>query len=379
MHIAFLTTEYPHTSIKSYGGLATSIKSAALGLVAMNVRVTVFVISQPKKAIFEADGITVHFIAQKKYKYASWFFYKKHVQRYINTQIKKEKIDAIEAPDWSGISAFMRFKCPLVIRFHGTDAYFCKLEGRTQKPKNFWLEKIALHSADHLISVSRFTADQTKDIFHIKKHIEIIPNSVMINRFLPEHRAEKEDRILYFGTLIRKKGVFDLVHAFNALMQRGSKAQLYFAGADVLDIKTGRSTQELMQELLSPKAEKRAYFLGKLDHDNIREEIAKATVITLPSHAEALPMTWIEAMAMEKAMLTSDIGWAKEVMSDGQTGYTVAPKNHDEYACKLWRLLQNTEMRRKFGKAARARVVDRFSAEFIAEKNRDFYQKIIGT
>ena len=377
MHIAFLTTEYPHASIKAYGGLATSIKSAAQGLVALNFRVSVFIMSHTGDKIVEDEGIALHFIGQKKYRFASWFVYKKYVQRYINAQVKKENIGAIEAPDWSGLSAFMRFDCPLVIRFHGTDAYFCKLEGRPQKPKNFWLEKIALKGADHLISVSQFTAEETKSIFGLKKPIKIIHNSVDIDYLQPVPPAEEENRILYFGTLIRKKGVFDLVKAFNRLLKRGSGAHLYLAGADVRDIKTGRSTQELLWELFSAEAKERVHFLGKLDHGKIREEIAKATVVALPSHAEAMPMTWLEAMAMEKAVLTSDIGWAKEVMVDGQTGYTVTPTDHGEFACKLWRLLNDGGMRRKYGTAARNRVVQNFSTEATAKKNFDFYYGII--
>ncbi len=376
MHIAFLTTEYPNQSVKAYGGLATSIKSAARGLLKLNMKVSVFVMSHNENRIMNDEGITVHFIAQRKYKFASWFYYKKHVQRYINTQIRKEDIRAIEAPDWSGISAFMRFDCPLVIRFHGSDAYFCQLEGRPQKTKNFWLEKIALRSADHFISVSEFTAEITKRIFNLKNRIIIIPNGVDIDYFQPVPPAEEENRILYFGTLIRKKGVLDLMDAFNRLLDHGSEAQLYLAGADVKDIKTGRSTQALMQEKLSLKAKKKVHFLGKINYEKVREEIAKATVITLPSHAEAMPMTWLESMAMEKAMLTSNIGWAQEVMIDGQTGYTVTPTDHSEFACKLWRLLNNAEMRKKFGIAARDRVVHHFSTEKVAKQNFDFYYGI---
>ena len=41
----------------------------------------------------------------------------------------------IEAPDWTGITAFMRLKAPLVIRFHGSDTYFCHLEKTASKNK----------------------------------------------------------------------------------------------------------------------------------------------------------------------------------------------------------------------------------------------------
>jgi len=379
MHIAFLTTEYPHGKTGRYGGIGTSIKNAAEALVTAGSSASIFVISQKESTILEENGITIHLIAQRKYKFMSWFFYKKYVQRYINEKIKNQQIDILETPDWSGISALMNFDCPVVIRFNGSDAYFCELEGRKQKPKNFWLEKTALRGADHFISVSQFTAARTRKLFQLKKEITIIPNSVDVKQFTPRPEMEEEHRLLYFGTLIRKKGVLDLAEIFNKIVEKAPKTTFFLAGNDVIDLKTGKSTQKLMEEILSPQAMKNIHFLGKLDYDQVQEEIAKATVILLPSHAEALPMTWLEAMAMEKALVTSDIGWAKEVMVNGTTGFTVEPNNHDLFAEKTLELLDNKKLRETMGKAAREQVTAHFSANVIAKKNLDFYKKSCST
>lgn len=376
MHIAFLTTEYPHHKTGKYGGIGTSIKNAAQGLMNAGAKVSIFVISQREGAIIEENGITIHLVGQRKYSFLSWFFYKKYVQRYINAQIKKEHIDVIEAPDWSGISAFMNFDCPLVIRFNGSDAYFCELDGRKQKRKNFYLEKKALLATDHFISVSEFTALRTRNLFKLKKKITVIPNSVDIKRFFPIPEKLQENRLLYFGTLIRKKGVLDLAEIFNKINQKSPKTKLFLAGSDVVDLKTGKSTWEMIQEILSPEAKKNVHFLGKLDYGTVQDEIAKATVIVLPSYAEALPMTWLEAMSMEKAIVTSNIGWAKEVMVDGKTGFTVDPGNHEEYTEKILQLLNDKNLRETMGKAARERVVTYFSSNSVSERNVEFYKSI---
>ena len=76
-----------------------------------------------------------------------WYFYKKAIEKYFNKLCDQENIDVIEAPDWTGITAFMRLNRPLVVRFNGSDAYFCKLENRPQKKKNRWLEKRNLQNA----------------------------------------------------------------------------------------------------------------------------------------------------------------------------------------------------------------------------------------
>ncbi len=88
-------------------------------------------------------------------------------------------------------------------------------------------------------------------------------------------------------------------------------------------------------------------------------------------------MTWLEAMAMEKALVTSDIGWAQEVMVDGETGFTVAPKNHEHYAERIVTLLQEPKLRSQLGTQARQRVVEHFSSEVVTLQNIDYYKKIL--
>ena len=106
-------------------------------------------------------------------------------------------------------------------------------------------------------------------------------------------------------------------------------------------------------------------------------QIATANVVVLPSFAEALPMTWLEAMAMEKALVTSDVGWAKEVMVNGLTGFTVDPKDHQEYAGKVLKLLNDPALALKMGKAAREQVVAKFSSEVVVGRNIGFYEGIL--
>ena len=377
MHIAFLTPEYPHTAFNRSGGLGTSIKNLAASLVQAGERVTVFVYSQAEDRVLEDQGVQIHSIAKRKYSFAGWYLHRKFLQRYINKFILLENIDIVEAPDWTGITALMRFKCPLVIRLHGTDAYFCYLEQRIQKTKNRWFEQQALKNADHILAVSAFTAKQTKEIFGLKKEIQVIPNSIDVDWFKPVQIPEVPNRLLYYGSIIRKKGVLELAEISNRIFEQNPEAQLILAGNDVRDVFTGRSTQELFRELVKPEFHKRIEFKGLLAYELVQEEIAKAAVVVLPSFAEALPMTWIEAMAMEKALVTSDIGWANEVMLDGETGYTVDPKNHGKYADAVLKLLDNEELRSKMGARARKQVVEHFATAVVVKQKMEFYKGVV--
>ena len=262
---------------------------------------------------------------------------------------------------------------------NGSDSYFCKLEQRSQIRKNFWFEKLALQQADYLLSVSEFTADKTREIFGLNKKIRVIPNSVDIDAFRPSGEEPIADTILYFGSIIRKKGVLELAHIFNIVNQQNPNARLIMAGRDVPDIQSGKSTRSLFEDILTKEAGKQVLWTGSLPYDEIKSRISTAAVIVLPSFAEALPMTWLEAMAMEKALVTSDIGWAKEVMQDGLTGFTVDPKDHASYAAKILELLNNTELAQKMGKAARQRIVKQFSSEVVVEQNLKFYKQVIGS
>ena len=144
-----------------------------------------------------------------------------------------------------------------------------------------------------------------------------------------------------------------------------------------MDIKTGNSTCQLMMSAFDESHKSKVHYLGKLPYGEIKKEIQSSAVIILPSYAEALPMTWIEAMAMEKALVTSNVGWAEEVMVDGETGYTVNPRNHQEYADRIIELLNDESLRQQMGKAARIKVEERFSNMVVAKKNIDFYRNIV--
>jgi glycosyltransferase involved in cell wall biosynthesis len=88
-------------------------------------------------------------------------------------------------------------------------------------------------------------------------------------------------------------------------------------------------------------------------------------------------VSWIEAMAMNKAIVASNIGWASEVIEEGISGYLVHPKNHQDYASQILKLIENPKLRTQFGIAARDRVEKKFSMEVVAEESIAFYQKCI--
>lgn len=379
MKIAFLTPEYPHTRTGNSGGIGTSIKNLSRGLLEEGCQVRVLVYGQKEEGLFEDDGVVIQQIKNVKVKGFSWLFTRKKIEKIINQLYSEKKIDVVEASDWTGITSFIHpKKCPIVIRLNGSDTYFCNLDKRKVKWKNKFHEKKALQKADALLSVSQFTAAETNRVFALKKQFTIIPNSIDIATFEADKSIlESSSAVLYFGSLIRKKGLLELPFIFNELIQLNPLAKLILVGKDVPDIISGSSsTWAMMQPLFTEQALLNVNYLGSVPYQDIKKCISEATVCVFPSFAEALPVSWIEAMAMKKAIVASNIGWATDVIDDEVNGFLVNPKNHAEYASKIDILLSNASMRQEFGILAREKVIQKFSISVVAQQSLAFYKKV---
>lgn len=379
MKIAFLTPEYPHPKTGNSGGIGTSIMNLAIGLLAQGVSVRVLVYGQKEDAFFDDNGVLIQQIKNVKFKGLSWWLTRKKLQKIIDQLHSDQEIDLVEAADWTGISSFIKPKsCPLIIRLNGSDTYFCHLDNRPVKWINKFHEKCALIKADALLSVSQFTADTTNAVFGLKKHFTIIPNPIDSGLFQSYKNSQNQKEILYFGSLIRKKGLLELPLIFNKVIETNPDARLTLIGKDVSDIISGNaSTWQMMQEFFSDKAKQNVTYLGSVPYAEIKEKIQNAVLCVFPSFAEAFPVSWLEAMAMEKPIVASNVGWANEMVDDGENGFLAHPADHDLFAKKINTLLNDEELCLKMGKSARKKVEVFFDIKTIAKQNIEFYKSVI--
>ncbi|GAA3613962.1 glycosyltransferase family 4 protein [Flavivirga amylovorans] len=380
MKVGYITSEYPHTKIKHAAGIGTSIKNLAIALVDKGIDVTVFVYHQNKNDIFVDEGVEIHLIKTERFKIATWFFYRKRIQKYINNIVKKKHIQILEAPDWTGITAFMKFKIPLVIRFHGSDAYFCKIEGRKQKFKNFIFEKSGLKKAKAYVAPTAYAGRETQKIFGLNNNkIKTIHYGLQLKHFVNKNPdIYNENTVLYIGTIIRKKGVLELAEVFNKVVEFNPNAKLILIGSDAPDIKTdSTSTYNLMENLFSEKAKKQSSYLGKIPYAEVQEHIKNTHVCTFPSFAETLGMVTIESMAMQKPVVNTSIGWAQELIDDEINGFLVHPSKIDDYATRIIELFNDKSKCIEIGRAARKKVEQLFDIEKNADINIEYYKSII--
>ena len=374
MNIAFLTPEYPHLDSGPSGGLGSSIKTLAHALTEAGHTVWVYVYGQSSdEYVFDGDVKLIR-IRNVRFKGLSWWLTRKKIERIVNHDIRTFGIDILEVPDWTGISAWMKLNCPVVMRLHGSDTFFCDLDQRPVKWWNKIQEQTAFKQADGIIAVSRFVGKHTNRLFHTQTAFEVIPNGIRIESFSAQNNLATNTRILYFGTLIRKKGVLELPAIFNTIHRQLPDAELLLIGGDAPDILThSSSTWELMKPLFSEDAVKRVRYAGKIPYAAIREQIEHAAVCVFPSFAEACPVSWLEAMAMGKAIVASNIGWAPELITDSVDGLLVHPTQHSKFATKVVELLESETMRKQFGDAARQHCIRSFDGMDIAKKSVQFY------
>ena len=378
MHIGFITSEYPCSRyMGNIGGIATFIRNLSIQLISEGHEVSIFIHSQPRTEFFVEENIFIHFVARKIMKGFTWITNRMSFNKYVNSIVENNSIDVLEAPEWTGFTAFMKFDIPLVIRLHGSDTYFCDLEKRTLKRKNKFFEKRALIGADKIIGVSEFVAKKTKRLFELEIEIDIIYNTIDTEKFKPNHQKIQLKSLLYFGTLVRKKGVLEIAKMFSMLVEHDDEVRLVLLGKDNRDVFTGKSTLEMIKEILSEKAIQRMTYIDAVPYDEVISYIQKAHVVLLPSFAEAFPMSWLEAMAMEKKLITSNIGWAKELMVEGETGCMVNPSDTEVFLIKMICLLENKEASLRMAKQARQRVKNDFDVYEIFQENINLYKNIL--
>ena len=179
--------------------------------------------------------------------------------------------------------------------------------------------------------------------------------------------ADEAVLFLYLGRLSRDKGVFDLALAFARLAQRHAGVCLLFVGPD--EERLGKQ----IKETVVPCADRVRF----IDHtDKPQDCMAAADVFCLPSYREGFGQVAIEAAAAELPVIASRIYGVVDAVSDGETGLLHPPGDIDALHEHMETLLQQPELRRRFGTAGRARALRDFSARRVTQALVEFYAGI---
>jgi glycosyltransferase involved in cell wall biosynthesis len=165
---------------------------------------------------------------------------------------------------------------------------------------------------------------------------------------------------LYVGRLIRDKGLRELVAAFRILRAVHQDARLRMLGPTDYSDPAAITSEELSQW----QGEGLVDFLGSVT--DVRPFIADSDVVVLPSYREGLPRSLLEASAMEKLVIATDVPGCRDVVVDGQTGLLVPAKSEQQLAGAMLRAAEmSKEEREKFGQLGRQHVLQNFSVSAV--------------
>jgi len=98
-------------------------------------------------------------------------------------------------------------------------------------------------------------------------------------------------------------------------------------------------------------------------YSEVPTALAQIDIFVYPSWHEGFGRSIMEALAMEKAVVATNVGGIPDLIKDGENGFLVLPHNPQELAQKIKELMEDKELRNEFGKAGREWVSKNFEWE----------------
>lgn len=239
-------------------------------------------------------------------------------------------------------------------------------------------------SADQIICPSQELADLTVGIGVPKNRVHFISNGVDAARFHQGvDRSEWMEKLALAATdrlvlcprrLEKKNGVRFFVDAAVSLLQRGLKDCVFAIAGNFTGPKSD-SDEDLVQRTISESGHASAFrLLGRVENKEMPGLYAAATFVVMPSLIEATSLSAMEGMATGKAIVSTNVGGLPFLIRDQENGILVPPENAEALAQGIKQLLDDDEMRSRFGEAGRRRVEAELDWSAIAQQTRRVYQ-----
>ncbi|HEY9909261.1 MAG TPA: exopolysaccharide biosynthesis GT4 family glycosyltransferase EpsE [Thermosynechococcaceae cyanobacterium] len=172
-------------------------------------------------------------------------------------------------------------------------------------------------------------------------------------------------RIFACGRLNPVKGHNYLISTIASLLQRGFKVHLQIAGED----EQGGSGyhRELERMIQARSLSEHVELLGAVSEGRIRQGLEDAHVFALASLNEGIPVSVMEAMAMELPVVVTDVGGNSELIDSGVDGILVPSEDPDAMTEAIAQLLQDPDFACRLSRASRKKITEKFSHRRSAE------------
>lgn len=267
----------------------------------------------------------------------------------------------------SNVSKFS--KLPVVTTCHG---FFKKRLGRILFP--CWGSRvIAISEAvkNHLI----------KDLSVKEDIIRVIHNGIDMNKFCVSYNSVqitefkrqfglKDGPVIgIIARLSSVKGHKFLIEAFSKVLKEKPAAQLFIAGS-------GPEEKKLIDLVNNLGIAKNVIFQPPVS--DTTKPLSVMDIFVMPSIQEGLGLSIIEAMALGKPVIATDVGGISTLVKDRKTGLLVPPHDPDKLADAILNLLEDKLMRQKIGLNAKEYVRENFKLEDMASKVENVYREVLG-
>jgi glycogen(starch) synthase len=295
-----------------------------------------------------------------------------------------QELDIVEVPDCGGEGLFLESRNARrkVVRFHSPAALIMPFYATRAGDRRLCarLERRANRGAAAATACSGFLAREAADrlgfaapIATIRNGIELAPDASAPDFDLRAGIGAPADRrvVLFAGRLEPRKGSALLGELVPELLGR-RQVEFVVLGEDLFGL--GEALRERCRAIDRPGT---LHLLGRRPLLEVRSAMRQADVVLLPSRWESAPYTVLEAMALGRPLVASLVGGLPEMAVDGREALLVQDGDGPAHLRAVEGLLDNVELSRNLGIAARARVERDFSAARMAESSLAVYRRVL--
>ncbi|WP_071120025.1 glycosyltransferase family 4 protein [Romboutsia timonensis] len=194
-------------------------------------------------------------------------------------------------------------------------------------------------------------------------------NKDEINDLYKELGLKKGDKIVSFiGRLVKEKGIFDLLDSYKYIR---NDVKFLIIG----DIAQGDRDIETIEKINRYKENKNIIFTG--NRTDIHNLLYISDIFCLPSYREGMPRSIIEAMAIECAVIATNIRGSREEVINGKTGYLVNLNSPKEIANKIDEIFNNESLLNSMKLEGRKRAEQIYDEDVVVRKQLDVFKSLL--
>lgn len=228
------------------------------------------------------------------------------------------------------------------------------------------LYKLALPKLDKLIFLN---PDDPKDLLEQHaiqvKNVEILGGIGLNLQDYPyqvQPAVDQAINFLFIGRLLKEKGIHEFVAAAKIVKQKYPTAEFTVLGA-IDQGNLGALQQSELDGLIASQVIK---YPGHVT--NVKEWVANTHVFVLPSYREGVPRSTQEAMAIGRAVITTDVPGCRETVENGVNGFIVPRWDANALAEKMIYFIEHPEQIEKMGNASYAIAQEKFDADKVNKR-----------